>query len=153
MESYRGNIVSEPIPNSFAKNEAGEMLRRNIFMMDGTIVPGAPYVAATWYGPDTPVQEPHTHEFDEYLSFIGTDPEHPEDLGCKATLLLGDEWVTIEKSCVIFIPAGVKHTVFKNTDMRRPYISVTGLMTNSAYVKTENGVEKKMDKDGSFKAE
>ena len=40
--------------------------------------------------PDPPV-ETHTHDYDEYLSFIGLDPDNPGYLGAECPILLGEE--------------------------------------------------------------
>ena len=142
MADYPKYIITEPIANSHNKDAEGRTIRRNIFMLDGVQVPNAPYAAATWYSlDDQPEQPAHTHDFDEYLSFIGTDPENPEDLGATATMLLGEEWIDIEKSCLIFIPAGMPHSVFAVKNLRRPFLSFTGGETKEAYVsKSENEI-------------
>ena len=80
--------------------------------VDEEVVPRAFYFMAAWWkkitGKGSPAEE-HDHEFDEYLVFLGTNPEDPNDLGGEVELWLGGEKHMIYKSCAIFIPAGTKH--------------------------------------------
>ncbi len=123
METMRDNIVTEPMKESPLRGEKGEIIKQNVFLLDSEAVPGAPYAAATWYHRTfTAPAEQHTHDADEYLSFIGGDPEHPEELNARVTIRLLDEDFTITKSCIIFIPAGTRHTEFSAYDIKRPFI-------------------------------
>ena len=56
-----------------------------------------------------PVGKPHAHPHDEYLIFLGTDPEDQFDLGGEVEFWLGGEKHTFDKSCAIFIPGDVEH--------------------------------------------
>ena len=68
---------------------------------------------------------PHTHSFDEYLVFLGTNPEDHFDLGGLVELWLGGEKHLIDRTCAVFAPAGMPHCplVFHRVD--RPFLFIT----------------------------
>ena len=81
---------------------------------------------------------PHTHDFDEYLSFIGLDPDNPDYLGGEADLCLGEEEEkhTINTSTTVYIPKGMKHLplTFKRID--KPFV-LAHLFLTDAYTRNE----------------
>ena len=91
--------------------------------VDEEVVPGAYYLMGNWImkvpGRGTPAEE-HDHDFDEYLGFIGTNPDDVFDLGGEIELYLGGEKHIITESCAIFIPAGLKHAPIYFTRVDRP---------------------------------
>lgn len=86
-----------------------------------------PYSEAVWFnavnneGPET-----HAHDFDEFLGFFGTDIDHPEQLGAEITFSIGDEIITINRSCLIYIPRGLSHCPFFVPKLERPIIHFSG---------------------------
>ena len=91
--------------------------------IDEEVVPGAYYFMGNWIfkvpGKGTPAEE-HDHEFDEYLGFVGTNPDDPFDLGGEIEVWLGGEKHIITESCAIFIPAGLKHAPIYFRRVDRP---------------------------------
>ncbi len=67
----------------------------------------------------------HTHTFDEYLLFLGTNPDDQFDLGGEVEVWLGDEKRMITRTTAVFVPAGMPHCplVFHKVD--RPFIFIT----------------------------
>jgi hypothetical protein len=57
------------------------------------------------------VDEPHIHDFDEFLCFLGSDPLHPKDFGAEIELSMGQEGEKhiIDAASVICIPRGLIH--------------------------------------------
>jgi len=118
LSEYKAPAVEAPWspPNltGVAKGKGGR-----VFYMDSSIVPGASYMECVWVMPrpaGTPTgggrrvgTEPHTHDYDEVIAFIGTDNNDPYDLGAEVELWLGDEKHIITKSSLVYIPAGLKH--------------------------------------------
>jgi mannose-6-phosphate isomerase-like protein (cupin superfamily) len=127
-------------PGSFAKNwvekyepvngflpEAPEGFLTRLLWIDDAKLKGAPYYEAVWFhttndtGPQT-----HTHDFDELIGFLGSDPDHPEELGAEITFYLDGETVTLTKSCVIYIPRGVSHSPILVPKLERSIIHFSG---------------------------
>ena len=69
----------------------------------------------------------HTHDYDEYLVFLGTNHEDPGDLGAEVEFWMDGEKHVITKSCAVFIPAGIKHApiYFKRIDTPVWYIATS----------------------------
>lgn len=104
-------------------DEAGDLIRRNVILLNSEVLPGAPYFTFTWFFKDTGMmQEPHTHDFDEHVGFAGSNPDDPTDLGAIVRFMVEDEWITMDKSGVIFIPAGVKHCPYVIEEVKRPLV-------------------------------
>jgi hypothetical protein len=56
-------------------------------------------------------EEPHSHDFDEFLCFLGSNPEDPEDFGAEIEVSLGEEGEKqiINTATVVCIPKGMIH--------------------------------------------
>jgi hypothetical protein len=85
-----------------------------LFALDNRIAAGAFYTNCVWlwkkHGAEPlEIEIAHTHNFDETLGFIGTVPGQPHELGGELDLWLEDEKFNITKSCLIFVPKGMKH--------------------------------------------
>ena len=80
--------------------------------LDSSIIKGAFYVESAWTLPGFAKEshgEEHSHDYDEVLAFFGSNPEKPFDLYAEAEVHIGGEVHTVTKSCLIFVPKGVKH--------------------------------------------
>ena len=106
-----------------------------VFYLDNSIIPGAFYMECVWVMPrpeNTPGPggrkvgtEPHTHDYDEVIAFIGTDHDNPYDLGAEVELGLGDELHIITKTSLVFVPAGLKHGPLTFKKVTRPVYHYT----------------------------
>jgi quercetin dioxygenase-like cupin family protein len=96
--------------------------------VDDEVIKGAYYFMGTWIyqvpGKGTP-DKAHAHDFDEYLVFVGSNPEEPYDLCGEIELWLGGEKHIITESCVVFIPRGLIHApiYFRRVDKPIFYIA------------------------------
>jgi hypothetical protein len=90
--------------------------------IDGDMVPGAFQMNASWYHSalDEPLFEEHVHDNDEMVCFFGSDPENPDDLGGIVEFGMNGEMHRIDKSCMIFIPGGMKHLPLSLVKVDRP---------------------------------
>lgn len=117
-----------------------DMLRQNpvettikmerLLWMDEKMVPGASmYMECIWlWGGVTKsgrMEEPHIHDFDEIIGFISSDPDNPKELGAVMEMNLGDEVHNLTKSCLLHIPAGMKHCPLTFKEVRRPVFFFT----------------------------
>ena len=117
------------------RGKPGEPTERSHFMiwLGDQVVKGSPYVEAVWLW--TAAADPkggfpqHVHEHDEIIGFFGTDTENVFDLGGEIEFWLEDEKYLLTKSCLIFIPGGMKHCPIKFLKIDRPifhFLMVTG---------------------------
>ena len=67
---------------------------------------------------------PHVHKEREMISLIGTDPNHPEDLGGSVTMSFGEEMEEhiIDRTCCLNIPGGLVHGFYRVLSCERPFI-------------------------------
>ncbi len=68
--------------------------------------------------------EPHFHDFDEFLCFMGCDPLKALDFGAEAELILGreKEQHIINYSSVTFIPKGLVHGPLRILKVSQPIL-------------------------------
>jgi len=110
---YAKQIVSElktrPMSPEEIKKHAA--FAKRILWIDEDVVEGSFQMSSSWYlrpnAGSSP--EPHRHDCDEIIGFIGNNPEDPSDLGGEIEFWLEDERHIITKSCYIFVPKGMKH--------------------------------------------
>jgi hypothetical protein len=106
--------------------------------MDEDVVPGAFNMNASWYlkAGMTIDNVPHTHDHDEIIGFFSNDDKRPYDLGGEIEIWLEGEKQIITKSCMIFVPAGMKHCPLILRRVDRPIFHFTAVMAGK-YVKHE----------------
>jgi hypothetical protein len=98
-------------------------------LMSSNLVPGMKmYIETGWVlsMPDpNPHIDEHTHDYDEIIIHLGTDPQNPEDLGGEIEIGYDGESVTIDSTSAIYVPKGIKHgpLVWKRFD--RPHLELT----------------------------
>lgn len=98
-----------------------------LLWIDGKVVPGAFQMNMTWYhsAPDMrPLykHDEHSHDFDELIGFIGSNPEDPYDLGGVIEVGINGELHRLTKSSIIFMPAGMKHLPLSIISLERPIL-------------------------------
>lgn len=116
--------------------EAPEGFLDFLLWIDGQKLPGAPYMETVWFktkndtGPTG-----HTHDFDEIVGFIGSDPAHPEDLGATIQFVLDDRIITTNKSTLFCVPRGVCHAPIIVPELHRSLFHFSGSNADT-YVRT-----------------
>jgi hypothetical protein len=70
---------------------------------------------------------PHTHKYPELFVHLGTDPEHPWDLGAEVEMHVGPEMEKhiITRSTIMCLPANFVHGPWRILKVTRPFIIVT----------------------------
>ncbi len=99
-----------------------------LLWIDGQKLPGAPYTEAVWFHTtnDTGPEE-HVHEdLDEFIAFVGSDPEHPEDLCGDVSFLIGGEQIHTRKSTLVYVPRKVKHSPLLVHELSRDILHFSG---------------------------
>jgi hypothetical protein len=66
----------------------------------------------------------HSHDYDEIVLHIGSDPENPEDLGGEIEVGVGGEPLTFDKTTALYLPKGTKHGPFTWKRFARPHIQM-----------------------------
>ena len=121
------------------RGKPGEPTERAHFMMwlGDRVIQGSPYVEAVWLFPEATDPEggfpQHVHEYDETIGFFGTDTKNVLDLGGEIEFWIEDEKYMLTKSCLIYIPARMKHCPIKFTRIGRPifhFLMVAGEYTD-----------------------
>ncbi len=91
---------------------------------------GAPYMDFVWLWKGSAqgyAEAEHIHDFDEFIGFIGAAGQNnPRDLGGEMEVWLGGEKYMITKSCLIFVPKGLKHCPVRFTRIDTPILFFTG---------------------------
>ena len=121
---YSKYITTDLDTSRFSPDQNAEYAKwaTRVLMLDDNVTEGAMKFSCSWYfgAPDKPL-EAHTHDYNELLGFFGCDPENPHDLGGEIEFWLEDEQYFIDKSCLIFIPKGMKHCPLSTRRIDRPF--------------------------------
>lgn len=69
-------------------------------------------------------EEPHSHDFEEFLCFLGCNPMDPDDFGAEIELSLGEEGEkhVIDARSVICIPKGLVHCPLNFKKIGKPIL-------------------------------
>ena len=105
-----------------------------ILWVDDKIVPGAFQMNCCWFVkvPEKQMYFQHQHDVPEIIGLFGGDFKNQHDMGAEVEFWMEDEKFIITKSCMIFVPAGVKHCplILKRVD--KPIFHFT-VVTSSQY--------------------
>lgn len=105
----------KPIYATFAKR---------ILWMDGDVCPGAFQMNTAWYHsiPERdPLFDTHVHDdTDELIGFFGSDPVHPYELNAVLEIDLGGETHRLDKTTLIYVPAGLPHNPLRIIEVKKP---------------------------------
>ena len=134
---YAHRIISDalPVPLALKQNaDAGpdkvksSIESTHVMSVDGERLEDFFYVDCHWLwkgGSDELVEPPHTHDFDEVICFVGSNREDPYDLGGEITIWLDDDKHVMTRSCLIYVPAGTRHSPVQFNRIERPICYVT----------------------------
>jgi len=160
---YSKYIVTEPRPAPPELKEKFEARRQerkstidstHILTVDGKIIKDMFYIDCVWLwkgSSEDTVEESHVHDFDEVIGFIGSDREAPQNLGGEITIWLDDEKHVLDKTCLIFVPAGARHCPIIFNRIDKP-IFFTTISPSTKYTRTAVG-ESGAPAEGSKPAE
>jgi hypothetical protein len=123
---YRKYFTSELRPEEL---EIGYGALKNMFTVfcDGDIIEGCHFFSVMFMGEAATKiagHGPHKHRDAEVIVALGTDPDHPEDLGAEFELVMGPEMEkhVVNKPSLVFIPGGLIHCPFRVTKVTQPFI-------------------------------
>jgi len=124
-------LLYEPEMGSSEYREMYRRFAKRVLWIDGGIVPGAFQMNTSWYCkvPErNPVFDEHSHACDELIGFFSGDPERPYELGAQLEVWLDGERHVITRSCMIFVPANMKHMPLKFDYVDRPVFHFSVVM-------------------------
>ena len=108
-----------------------------LLWLDEKIVKGAFYMEMVMLEPGNKSTgvwvKPHVHEFDEILGFVSTNAKDYKNLGGDIELWLDDEKHMITKTCLVYVPANLKHCPLIMRKVDRP-IFHTAMGTGGIYL-------------------
>jgi quercetin dioxygenase-like cupin family protein len=109
-----------------------------ILWLDENVVPGAFHMNTAWYlkAAATLESTPHTHDSDEIIGFFGNNPADPYDLGGEIEIWLDDEKHILSRTCMLFVPAGLRHCPLIIRRVDRPIFHFT-TVPGGQYIKQE----------------
>lgn len=138
---YGKHIVTELKPPDISPEYSAEYAKwaTRILYLDKNVVDGAFQMNCSWYRKpgNSQMTKAHVHDTDEVIGFFGSDPENPHDLGGEVEIWIEDEKHIITKSCLIFIPKGMKHCPLLLRRVDRPIFHFSTL-TGGMYTKEED---------------
>lgn len=92
-------------------------------------------------------KEPHTHDFDEYLVFLGgTLPDLFSSFQAEIDFCIGEELEQhlIDKATIIFIPRGMVHCPLNIRKVDKPFL-FQAILEAPKFIKTMQGKEYSYD--------
>jgi hypothetical protein len=137
---YVTELKAPDFPQAFLERYA--QFGTRVRWLDSNVVPGAFQINVSWYHhamPDPIFPEEHTHPEDEVVAFFGSDSENPEDLGGIVEFTMNGETHRIDKSCMIFVPGGMKHLPLKLVEVRRPILHFSITLSKTYIAEDKNG--------------
>ena len=141
-------LQSPPMSPGFA--EIYKTWANRLLWMDTNVVPGAFQMNLSWYHSASEMRplykhDEHSHDFDELIGFIGSNPEDPYDLGGVVEVGINGELHRLTKSSIIFLPRNMKHLPLSIISLERPILHFSICM-NPIYSNTQtNGEVKVLD--------
>ncbi len=86
-------------------------------------------------GPPFQFEEPHKHDYDQFLCFLGT-PENAREFDAEVEVSLGDEGekYLVDKTTIVHIPAGLTHCPLNFKRVDKPVLLVN-ITLSPKYVK------------------
>jgi len=125
---YRKYFTTELKPEEL---EIGYGAMKDMFMVfcDGDIIEGCQFFSAMLMGESATKiagHGPHKHKDPEVLVALGTDPDHPHELGAEYVVYMGPEMEkhVVNKPSLVYIPANFIHCPFTVTKVTRPFIFI-----------------------------
>jgi hypothetical protein len=91
------------------------------------------------------LEKAHSHLFDEYLMFLGINPDNQFELGGEVEFWLGGEQHMITQTCAVFVPGGLLHCPIYFRRVDRPFMFIT--TGNTLGYKSESEPEARSNQD------
>jgi hypothetical protein len=126
-------VGAAPWSPVYADHEA-----RRVISLDSDVREGAFYIETAWFlpgdwpektrGDKTKTIGAHTHDFDEAIAWVATDPDDRYNLNGEIEFWIDGKQNFIDKSFIAFIPAGVEHGPINIRRIDKPMFHFTAGM-------------------------
>jgi len=125
---YKSNRISGYAPIDGKIPEAPEGFLTFLLWIDGQKLTGAPYTESVWFHTTNDTgPEPHSHlALDEFVAFIGSDPEHPEELNGDISFRVENNTIHTRKSTIVYIPRGISHSPLLVHELNQDILHFSG---------------------------
>jgi hypothetical protein len=112
-------------------------------LMSNNLIPGSNmYVEVGWIlampDPNPHILE-HTHDYDEIVMHVGTDPDAQEDLGGEIEFVVDGQPLLISKTSSVFVPKGVKHGPLTWKRFTKPHLEMTIMIGAGSLAEADPG--------------
>ena len=149
------SILPPFLDTSEAKKEYYDIGRRRVLWLDERAAPGCGLTMnSTWIlHADRDVQlereangsveemgKSHSHQGNEILGFLGSNPDDPSDLCGEVEIYIEGEGHLLTKSTYIYLPAGVKHVPLYINRVDRPIFHFFVTLTPSYTMIRDTGI-------------
>ncbi len=123
---YEKNFLSDLVLPKESQERLADYNKRatRILWLEDFIMADAPSIILSWYWKATEeaTTPAHTHDYDEVLGFIGSDPQNPQELYGEVEMWIDDEQYFIDKSTLVLCPKGVKHCPLRVVRADKPIL-------------------------------
>src|SRR4030042_2243797 len=145
-KDYKKYFVSKPayevIPTTVVKGRRPAMT-----LLSNNLVPKSNmYIETGWVlampDPNPHIFE-HTHDYDEIVIHMGSDPDNQEDLGGEVEFVVGGQPLTINKTSAVYVPKGVKHGPITWKKYKRPHFQLTIMIGVGSLAEADPGGHQK----------
>jgi hypothetical protein len=133
VTELRDVVGDAPWTPVFGPNEAQRLLS-----LDSEVIKNAFYMETAWFfpgdWPDKTNGDPtrtigaHTHDFDETIAWVGTDPADQYNLNGEIEFWIDGKQNFIDRSFIAFIPAGTEHGPINIRKITKPMFHFTAGM-------------------------
>ena len=128
-EDYNRYMITEPKRELVSNPNTTGRTSPVLTYLNNELVPGCnTYIEYSWIWAmpsPNPFGGSHSHNYDEIVLNIGSDPDNVEELGGEIEAYMGDEKQVTDKSSAVFIPKNVKHGPVTWTKFERPHIQMS----------------------------
>ena len=114
MSHERQSILSHPADGRVYRLGSAENIEVK-FRADGDEVANNYAITEWWMEPNAPGLDAHIHETNDELIYV---------IEGTASVLIGDEWIPMEKGGMVVIPAGVTHAFRNASDARMGILNI-----------------------------
>jgi hypothetical protein len=141
------NVVDKPLREVKPPFPISGRSNPTYTFMSNKLVPGCnTYLEYMWVWEmpnPASIEGSHSHDYNEIVLNIGSDPENPADLGAEIEAYCGGERQVTDQTSAGFIPKGVKHGPVRWLKFTRPHIQMSIMLGTGNFEEAMPGGHKK----------